>query len=359
MTAQTSIIQELDEAMTQGSAERRAETLRRVSDLFVSGAMHYTDQQIALFDDVIGRLAAEIETAARIALATRLAPVANAPPALMRTLAIDPEIAVARPVLMQSSRLDDSALVEISQVADQPHLLAISLRKELSDTVTDVLLERGDQNTLRSVVANAGARFSQPGYSTLVSRSEADDEMATLVGMRPDLPRHLFLQLLAKASDDVRTNLQRSNIQSAWDIRRVVDSVAARIAAKTAAVSREYHTARTCIETLHSSGQLSKTHLDDFAKAGKFEEAVVALASLCNVPIETVERAMMQQRPETVLILARAAGLTWQTTRSLLLLRGQSRGMSAHDLDECLTNFYHLKQSTAQQVIRLPRFGHK
>jgi uncharacterized protein (DUF2336 family) len=359
MSAQSNIIQELEDAFLQNEPARRAETLRRIADLFVSGAIRYSEEQVALFDDVIGRLAAEVEIKAREELANRLAPLSNSPPKTIRKLATDNEISVAAPVLTQSPRLDEAALVEISRAMGQQHLLAISKRKELSGAVTDVLVDRGNRHILQSVAENPGARFTSLGYSSMVQRAEGDDAIAAVVGSRSDLPRHLFLQLLGKASENARARLERSNVQSAREIQNIVESVATRIIAKTAAGSRQYGAARALIQSLSSSGELSESRLDNFAKAGKFEETVVSLAQLCGVSVATVERSMMQERPEMLLILARAAGLSWPTVKSLLVLRGQGRSMSLHDLDQCLTSFHRLKPSTAQQAVRLPRFVEK
>src|SRR5262249_9166621 len=99
MIAQQSLINELEDAISSGSIDRRVETLRRVSDLFLTGASMYSDQQIELFDDVIGRLAASIESKARAELANVLASIPNAPVNVIKTLAADEDIDVAGPVL--------------------------------------------------------------------------------------------------------------------------------------------------------------------------------------------------------------------------------------------------------------------
>jgi uncharacterized protein (DUF2336 family) len=161
-------------------------------------------------------LADGIENSVRAEIAARLAPIPNAPPNIIRKFAFDAEIAVAGPVLTQSGRLDDATLVEISKAMSQGHLLAISRREALSEAVTDVLVERGDLDIVQSVAENPTAKFSQPGYSALVRRSEGDDQLASFVGLRPDLPRHLFLQLLAKASETVRKKFEEKTHGDLW-----------------------------------------------------------------------------------------------------------------------------------------------
>ena len=76
LEANNSLITEVESAISSGSADRRVETLRRVTDLFMLRADNYSDDQVDLFDDVISRLAVKIEEQARAELAKRLAPVA-------------------------------------------------------------------------------------------------------------------------------------------------------------------------------------------------------------------------------------------------------------------------------------------
>ncbi len=79
MGAALSLIPELEDVIQHGSRHKRAETLQRITALFLAGASAYSDAHVDLFDDVFGLLIEEIENKARAELANRLAPVANAP----------------------------------------------------------------------------------------------------------------------------------------------------------------------------------------------------------------------------------------------------------------------------------------
>ena len=205
------LLDELQATLSHGTVARRVEALRRVTDLFLNNAVDYSDEQIALFDDVFQCLMLHIEISAKALLSNRLAPVDTAPPLTIRALALDDIIEVAGPVLTQSSRLDDAALIEAARNKSQAHLLAISNRKSLSGAVTDVLVLRGNDEVVQSTVNNPGAEFTERGFTRLVNRAENDDDLATCVGLRPTLPRHLYLKLLAKASDTVRDRLEAAN----------------------------------------------------------------------------------------------------------------------------------------------------
>ena len=202
-----SLIDELQAALTSGTDERRIEMLARISSLFVAGAARYSEEQISVFDDVMVRLVSTVEAESRAKLAHSLAPIVNAPPSVVHILAFDEDIDVARPILVQSERLDENALVANACSKSQQHLLAITQRQLLSEAVTDVLIGRGDREVVHSVVKNTGARFSDAGFLMLVTRSGGDEALAVAVGMRADIPRPHLLMLLEKVSSAVATRL--------------------------------------------------------------------------------------------------------------------------------------------------------
>src|ERR1700676_3337408 len=109
MSAVKSFLQDLDEAVSRGTAESRKRALRHATDLLIAG--RYRDEEIWVFGEVIGRIADEIEVAARAQLAKQLAHFDNAPINIIHKLAFDDSIEVAGPVLRDSERLDDNALV--------------------------------------------------------------------------------------------------------------------------------------------------------------------------------------------------------------------------------------------------------
>src|ERR1700761_2081785 len=124
MLPQQSLIGELEAAIASGSKDKRVDALRRVTDLFVASADRFTDQQIDVFDDVLGHLIKRIEAKALVELSQRLAPINTAPNHVIQQLARDDDISVAGPVLTQSRRLTDHDLIEIANTKAQGHLLA-------------------------------------------------------------------------------------------------------------------------------------------------------------------------------------------------------------------------------------------
>src|ERR1700687_2216650 len=238
MTEARSFLQELSEAVLRGSPESRARALWHATDLLIAG--RYTEHQIWIFGEVIGRLADEIEVAARPKLAERLAHTDNAPFNVVMVLAFDDSIDVAGPVLQYSSRLDANALVANIRTKSQPHLLAISKRSSIPVAVTDELVTRGNREVVHSVASNKGASFSDFGFLHMIKRSETDSILAEHLGLRKEIPRHMFQQLIAKASDDVKRKLERERPDLIGEIRASVADVAGKLHSKFGPASKSY-----------------------------------------------------------------------------------------------------------------------
>jgi uncharacterized protein (DUF2336 family) len=353
--APENLLDELQATLAHGTVARRVETLRRVTDLFLGGAVDYSDQQVELFDDVFQCLMLHIETSAKALLANRLAPVDNAPRQTVRTLAYDDIIEVAGPVLSQSNCLDDEALIETARNKSQAHLMAISTRKTLSGAVTDVLVLHGNDAVIQSTVNNPGAEFTERGFTRLVNRAEGDDNLATCVGLRPTIPRHLYLKLLAKASDTVRQRLEAANPQQAAEVTKVVEEATRRARSAKSAMSSQTAIAHALVKSLYEDGRLDEFQVTNFAEAGKFDETNAAIAALANVPVAVAENMMIETRAEGVMILAKVAGMSWSTVRAIINLRDDLSGMEPTDLQACKDTYERLRPSTAQQVLRFHR----
>jgi uncharacterized protein (DUF2336 family) len=265
MPTSNSLIAELEEAISSGLQTRRVETLRRITDLFLHGADRLNEAQIGVFDDVLIHLMQRIEEKALAQLSARLAPVDNAPSEVIRRLARSDEIAVAGPVLTQSARLTTSDLVEIAKTKSQAHLLAISGRAQVEEALTDQLLSRGDREVAHRLAKNAGAKFSEGGFTTLVNKAEMDETLAKSIGVRDDLPLPVLQALLSKATEAVRSwLLSHAPPEAKAQIQVTVAAVTATIA-KEMSAPRDFTRAEQLIARMQKSGELNEAAILQFA----------------------------------------------------------------------------------------------
>ena len=347
-----SILDELEASLGSGNVHHRLKVLQRVTDLFVAGSCHYSGAQIALFDDVLTRLVEEIEIQARARLAQRLATLPNAPPRLIRRLAFDDAIAVAEPVLVASPQLTDADLVENASTKSQDHLYAIAQRLKLSEAVTDVLIERGDGRVVRRTTRNAGARLSLAGYQRVVEHALRDRKLALTVGRRSDIPRQCFLKLLETASAEVRRRLEALNPEAAQAIKSTVAEVASAKQQEARETSPTYSRAANSIRRRFRAQRLSETNVHAPARSQQFEKTAIALSTLGLLPIDIVERALLDKGTDMILILAKAAGCSWTTTKAMLTMHAAGRGLSKEDVEVAFKSYERLSQDTARRVVK-------
>jgi uncharacterized protein (DUF2336 family) len=343
-------LQDLDDAVARGTAESCLQALWHATDLLIAG--RYSDDEICTFGEVIGRLADEIEVAARAELATRLARTDNAPINIIHKLAFDDSIEVAGPVLRESVRLDAKTLVANAQTKSQPHLLAISKRKSLEYTVTDVLVTRGNTEVVNSVANNDGARFSGFGFLHMIKRAEGDSILAEQLGLRQDIPRHIFQQLIAKASDDVKKRLERERPEMVDQIQTSVTDVAGALHSKLGPASRSYYVAKRLVATQHQHGNLNENSIYDYARSHKLDEVTIGLSLLCSLPGDVIERALLDKNREMLLVLTKALDFSWTTTMSLLFLGAKDHRITALDLNKLENEFARLNVETSRSVLK-------
>jgi len=346
-----SLLDELVSPVAGATAKHRHKIIDRVTDLFAAGSRSYSDEQISLFDDVLRRLAADIEIKARAKLAHRLAVIDNAPPVLIRSLAFDDAIEVAEPVLIYSERLTDDDLVENATTKSQDHLYAIAQRLKLSEKVTDVLVERGDQRVVHKVVKNKGARFSLAGFGKLTGRARYDRKLTLALGERSDLPRQYFLKLLEAASSKVRAKLEASNPQLVMAIRDTVDDVATAMQREVRKGSRAHAVAVREAKRRFNVRPITEASVHGPAHAQDFEKTVVALARLGVFPVDLVERALLDEGEDMLLLLAKAAGCSWTTAREMLVMFAANRNLQPDDITVAFERYRKLSQQTARNIV--------
>jgi uncharacterized protein (DUF2336 family) len=279
----------------------------------------------------------------------------NAPPRVSRELALDEMIEVAGPVLIHSDKIGDDALIESAKTMSQGHLLAISKRRHISESVTDILVERGNQDVAISAAANEGAKFSNFGYSVLFARSEIDGDLAVTIAERPELSREQLLSLFSKASDAVRVRLDAAERGKAALVKTMVKRASDHIQTQARNSSPDFASAQANVNRLHESGELDERQLRLFAESRKFDELTVAISILSNFPLGAIERALVHDGGDQVLVIAKSTGLSWQTAKAILHMQAVIHKRSEQEIDKCRVGYERLSAETVATAIRFYR----
>lgn len=343
------VLDDLERAVARGSSQTRIDIMRQVTDLFLTAPTKLAEEQVSLFDDVINRLIGRLESHALAELSERLAPSSNAPPQVMRQLAANDSIDVAGPVLARSNSLTDETLVEIAENKSQSHLSKIAERGQLSPTITDILVDRGDHDVVKKVAANTGARFSNTGMSTLAMRADGDDELIDTISLRTDIPSLIFSQLLSYATDQTRKRLLAARPMNSEAVNLVLAQVSANTG-RLAAMAKDWTAAQSFVHAFGQDTELTRSRVLEFADGGKITELIAALSVLSGIETNLIGRLVCDQNAFGVMILCRAINLDWSITHAVLST-GPSAKTHADQLEDLCKNFENVSLSMARRLL--------
>ncbi len=349
--AAAELVAEVEAAAKSGPPERRVRILQRVAELFVSAAGALLPEQVAVFDEVLARLIERVEGRALATVAATFAELSPAPRETIRRLARHEDATVASPILLKSQAIPESDLAQIAGNGSQRHLLAIAGRPALKEQLTDLILKRAGRDTARALAGNAGARFSDKGYSALVAIATTDEGTAELLGLRRELPAAVLRELLSKTTDTVRARLLKAAPAVLREkLEAAIRSIAAVSEPQTGAAA-DYSEALAMVDALNRIGKLNDSTVNRFAVRCEYTNIIAALSVLSGARTEVIEPLMDEGSCEGLILACRASRLTWQTT--LAVIKNRRGGQpSREQLELGKQLFETLYVSAAQYTMR-------
>lgn len=309
MTVETaSRLPDLIALAEEGSSEKRRALLRELTDHFF-GAAARTEAEDGLYGAVLARLADDMETAVRAELATRFASAPDAPRTLIRRLAND-EASVAAPVLSNSPVLTDEDLLGVVRRHGQDHLRAVSARASVSEAVSDVIVERGDDETLGTLLRNDGARLSRQASETAVERARANPALHEPAVSRADLPPDLLNDMYFVVEARLRSRILEQNAR--MDPALLESALAAgraRVATDDGSLPADYSECLAYVEELRAAGQLTPQMLARFLRSGGRTSFLIALAQLSDIDFHTARQIVDRRELDALAVVCKAADL--------------------------------------------------
>ncbi len=337
---------DLEATLTNGAGQQRFTILRKITDLFLAEVDSYSDDHVAVFDQLMSRLIDRIERQALVELSGKLAPVGRAPANVIGLLSNNDDIDVAGPVLAQSGILTDQELVAIAESKSQAHLGAIASRSRVNEPITDVLIDRGNAEVAHKITANPGARFSRLGFSTAVTRAEDDDSLAMAVAARLDLPDDLLEQLVGKASMTVQ---QRLLANARPEMRQRINHVLAAVSDRV--VRAEVPAGANMTPEMRQDPARLRARIVECAESRNLPELLDALAVLSEIPVKAIKDISRQGSNEAVLVLGKSCGFGWHDLQKIMAVLVPSK-KTPDEVNTLFASYTALSTANAQRAVR-------
>lgn len=291
----------------ESSSEKRRELLRDVTDLFFATTDTRSDREAELFDDILCSIAQEMPSEALVSLSKRFATAAEAPEQLVKRLAQD-SIEVAEPLLKRSRQLSDEDLIGIVLARSQEHIRAVAERTRISSTVSDAIVQRGDDQTLGVLVANEGARLSRSAMETVVDRARENPALQEGVVNRRDMPLDLLNELYFDVQQRLRDAiLVRNAAVDPAELDAALTRARGRLRHAAQAVSEDLRKAEREVRALSASGRLDGQSLLAYHRAEKPHHFLVGLAEMTGLDYETARAVLRKRDLDALAMICRAA----------------------------------------------------
>ncbi|MBL4790195.1 MAG: DUF2336 domain-containing protein [Kordiimonadaceae bacterium] len=338
------------------SSESRSRLMENITDLFLSDDGRLSEHERALMSDILGKLIGQVETELRQELAKTLVKSGVDLPEIATLLAND-DVEIARPILEASGLLKDPDLIEIIRMRTDEHRMAIAMRDEISETVSNAIVEYGSEDVIESLLNNHDSLLSKRAMEYLVAESRRVDRFQEPLLNRSDLPGDLAYRMYWWVSAALR-----KKILSEFKVDPVVFEQAIKRATSTVMVDRgddqsAYIRAQRLVRRMMENGELTVQFLLSSLRQQRVAVFVSGMAELAGISFRTAWRIFADKGGESFAVLAKAVGVDRGQFTSIYLLMVQAReGGSVKSpgvLKEILTLFDSTSEENAKGALQV------
>ena len=345
----------LIELAHENSSGKRRELLRQVTDIFMSHPEEVGDGELHLYDQVMSQLTADMETIVRAEIAQTLAGARVAPLGLLRKLAVD-EIEVAEPILTKSKALSVDDLMHVVETQGQGHLRAVSKRDVVPEQVSGVIVKRGDDVTLHTLLSNDGARLSRASNEQVVQRAQNNPDLHEVVVGRKDMPADLLNDMYFVVEQRLRERIVAENAKlDPALLEQAIHKGRDRVAIAYGSFPEDYERINADVDQLRRSQRLTPQLLAKYMRDPNPTYFLCALSQMADIDFLTARHVVERREIDGLAIACKAAGLDKALflTCAMIMLSEQENAMGK--AAEYGKLYMDLPRETAERTIRFWR----
>lgn len=328
--------------------------LEEVTDLFADSADETSESEKGLFSDIMERVVVDVEKQVRRDLSQRLAALDNAPVGIVKQLAND-DIEVAAPILSQSTVLKDQDLLDVILQRSQEHLLAVTKRAHVSETVSGALVEKGDDKVLVSLASNEGAEISRESMETLVERSEANAALQEPLISRNDLPPDLMNEMFFWVSSALRQTILNTSDMDESLIDNLIDQARSTFKSEMIEEDPDATYAEKVVRRRKKLGQLNEKFLVQSLREGNDKIFACAFADMAGLDPKTARRVLNDSGRETLAIACKASGFDRTTFSTIVLKLNDDQPKKSSEIADLISLYDQVPEQAASRTMRFWR----
>ncbi|MBI3453620.1 MAG: DUF2336 domain-containing protein [Rhodospirillales bacterium] len=274
--------------------------------------------------EIIEILARDEATRVRGMIAEALKDVVSAPPDIIRQLARDLELVVARPVLRFSPLLTDDDLLDI--IAGRHALGALPViagRQGLAEPVADAIVATEDTAAVSALLANPSAQIREETLDLIADRAPGRVEWHAPLVDRPSLPSRIARRIAAFIAESLLRRLERRPDLDAETSAALAKEVRRRLDAdedESGGPAAESPAAKA--QRLQAEGRLDEEVLSEALASGEVGFVKASLGLLSGLTGEIVDKILSARSAKGVTALAWKAGLSMHVATQIQMRLG-------------------------------------
>lgn len=356
--SEDSSLEELFALAQDKSTEGRQSLFINMRDLFLDGGSSVSDRERALMSEILRRLVHDVEIKLRRSLAEKLSKRSDTPHALIVELAND-DYEVAHPILMESNVLQDVDLIETIKHRTMEHQLAISMRKNLSEDVSEALVGTGQEDVIASLLNNHGTKVSRHVMDYLVSESKRVDSYQNPLVHRPDLPPELAERMSWWVSAALREYISENFNLDLGELDDAIETATSEQFGTKPETSAPATKADELVDRLSDLGEVDVSFLVKALRQGEISLFESAFCKLTGLKLKLLRRILFEPGGEALVLLCRAIDLGGETFNELFELsrraKDRKQEVTREQKERLLALYDKTKPDDAKRILKRSR----
>jgi uncharacterized protein (DUF2336 family) len=314
-----------------------------------------TERERALMTEILDKLVSDFEGEVRRQLAERLADKPAAPRGLIDLLAND-EIEVARPVLMRSRVLREADLISVVRNRTRQHQLAVAMRQDVSEPISDALVETGDTGVIEALLRNESAQISEATMAYLVEQARTVDSFQEPLVGRGDLDPQLADRLYWFVSAALREHLLSRFDVKVSDLDDALEAATQKLIAKAQEKPAQPTAAQKLARQIAASRGVDPALLLKVLRAGEIPLFEALFAEFSGIRPPRLQHVLYETGGKGLAVVCKALDVDKATFTPIYLLSRKAESgeqvVAPKALSTVMTFFGQLRPSDAQEVLR-------
>jgi uncharacterized protein (DUF2336 family) len=268
--------------LSDPSAEARTDLARRLGGQVSEETL--SQGELAIAQDIVRILARDVETTVRATLAHNLRHARDLPRDVALRMAEDVE-AVALPILGESLVLTDADLIALVRGGSPDKQTSIAARANLSETVSDSLIDHAHELAVATLMSNPTAQVSDAGMDKAVTRFADSDIVKESMVMRDSLPMPVAERLAVLVSRRLQNHLVQNHALSSTMATDIVMRGREDAIIRLSAGADEPNLLRM-VQQMRNTKRLTPSIILRALCTGDIAFFAASLAALADIPVE-------------------------------------------------------------------------